>query len=776
MMNKIELLAPAGSFESLYAAVNNGADAVYLGGDRFSARAYASNFDKENIEKAVDYAHLYGLKIYVTINTLIKEVEIAEAVKYAEFLYRIGVDALLIQDLGLMRAIRKVIPDFELHASTQMTVHNLEGALFLKEQGLKRIVLSRELSLKEIKYISENLGVETEIFVHGALCVCYSGMCLMSSMIGGRSGNRGRCAQSCRLPYTLKSLNGNMEYKGYLLSPKDICSVDNVGDLIETGTSSLKIEGRMKRPEYVAGVVREYRKAIDEGKNQEGKNILLKLFNREGFSKAYFYKNEGKDMMAYKFPKNTGVLLGKAGENLEVLLQEDLALKDGIRIGEKGFVVSKIQVGGEVREKAYKGEKAILFPKQYSKGDYLYKTADSLLLKDMSQTYSNIYEKKIGLNCKVNFQVGKCLELLVLYKNKLFSVTGEAVQKAEKRPLSKERIEDALTKSGDSPFKIINVEFQTYEDGFMAISSLNESRRKIIEEIEACEINKYKRTIEIRKKETKTIFPAYDGTAPEMLFTANTKEQLAALVNGGATDIGVNIYNKKGILLEDIKGITNAGIYLKLPNIIKSEYDAVVKEIEENFPLFKGIITSNLGIIRHFKGKINLISDYKSNIFNSEAVTFLKENQVYPYLSQELNRKEIMDILDRVKGVGISVYGKTEVMVSEYCPVGSTAGGKGAGSNCSMPCVNDEFILKDRMNKDFRIFTDKFCRSYIYNSSILNLIGEINSLKEKGVTSFRFDFIDETGEDVSNILKSIDDSSYTPKGEYTKGHYKRGVE
>ncbi|MDD3225540.1 MAG: U32 family peptidase, partial [Clostridium sp.] len=260
-MRKIELLAPCGTMESLYAAVQNGADAVYLGGSKFSARAYAANFDEDNMIKAVNYCHSYGVKIYVTVNTLLKEEEIKDALMYAGFLRKIGVDALIVQDTGLIYLIRNNFPDFELHASTQMTIHNDMGAKYFIDKGFKRVVLSRELSLNEIEHISKDLKIETEIFVHGALCVSYSGQCLMSSLIGGRSGNRGRCAQSCRMPYTIEK--GSDEIKGYLLSPKDICTLPEIHNIIKTGASSLKIEGRMKRPEYVATVVRVYRDLID---------------------------------------------------------------------------------------------------------------------------------------------------------------------------------------------------------------------------------------------------------------------------------------------------------------------------------------------------------------------------------------------------------------------------------------------------------------------------------------------------------------------------------
>ena len=346
-MKKVEILAPAGSMESLIAAMNKGADAIYLGGNKFSARAYASNFDNDNMIKAVDYAHSYGAKVYVTLNTILKENEIEEAVRYVGFLYEIGVDAIIIQDLGLFKRVKEDYPDFEIHASTQMTIHNGEGALFFKEKGFHRIVLSRELSLDEIKYISKDLGIETEIFVHGALCVSYSGQCLMSSMIGGRSGNRGRCAQPCRMEYTLKGENSG-EKKAYLLSPKDTCTLDSIGDIIDSGAYSLKIEGRMKRPEYVAGVVDNYKKAVEkelyktEYNVSKGKRELLQLFNRGGFSTAYLHKNLGKDMMSFNNPRNTGLPLGRIEKNGEILLKENISIGDGFRFRETGYNINKI--------------------------------------------------------------------------------------------------------------------------------------------------------------------------------------------------------------------------------------------------------------------------------------------------------------------------------------------------------------------------------------------------------------------------------------------------
>jgi putative protease len=375
-----------------------------------------------------------------------------------------------------------------------MTVHNGEGALFLKNLGFLRIVLSRELSLEEIKYISKDLDIETEIFIHGALCISYSGQCLMSSLIGGRSGNRGRCAQPCRLPYEIINKTNRKMEKGYLLSPKDICTIENVQQYIDSGTSSLKIEGRMKRPEYVAGVVSVYRKAIDEayeslgftddslqlkdklriesGKRkvdekrnvniEEEKRKLLKLFNREGFSKAYLFGNTGREMMAYKFPKNTGIEIGKVNRDMTIELKENVSIQDGIRFGDDGFTVFKIVKGSKNVEEAFAGDRVKLKPTKYKPGDILYKTSDVKLLDALSESYRNIYGRKNNLKVKFNFKVGDQFILKTKYKDKDFIVEGEVVQKALKKPWEKSKLLISLIKQETllltlkkSPLKIL---------------------------------------------------------------------------------------------------------------------------------------------------------------------------------------------------------------------------------------------------------------------------------------------------------------------------------
>lgn len=783
-MNRIEILAPAGSMESLIAAMNKGADAVYLGGNKFSARAYASNFDNDNMIKAVDYVHSYGAKVYVTLNTILKENEIEEAVRYVGFLYEIGVDAIILQDLGLFKRIKEEFPDFEIHASTQMTIHNGEGALFFKEKGFHRIVLSRELSIDEVKYISKDLGIETEIFVHGALCISYSGQCLMSSMIGGRSGNRGRCAQPCRMEYTLKGINSG-ERKAYLLSPKDTCTIENVKDIIDSGTYSLKIEGRMKRAEYVAGVVDNYRKAVEkelyktEYNVNKGKRELLQLFNRGGFSNAYLHKNLGKDMMSFNHPRNTGVPLGKIEKSGEIILKENIALGDGFRFRDTGFNINKIIKDGLEVKEAKRGEKVKIFPKAYKIGDEIFKSLDKKLFESLEDSLKP-YNRKIDLTAKVSFKISEPLKLIVTYNDKEYTFLGEIVDKAEKKPLSKERIIEALSKSSDSVFKLNEIEFINFEYGFLRISDLNNLRREALESIQKSITKSYRRKRPEKNEKIKE--EINKKVSFDIMYQCITKEQLKAILEEGATDIIIDVFNrdKDALKIQDIINLyeeKNVNIYLKIPNIIKSEFNTVVNLIEKVKNYIKGIVTVNAGIIRKYQNELIIIGDYKLNIINSEALKFYQKEIHVPTLSLELNRKEIKTMLKGNKGniQGI-IYGKTELMISEYCPIGSTFGEKSSCKDCNLACTRDKFTLIDRMNEKFRVMTDIFCRSYILNPSPLNLIEEKEDLVSLGVNSFRVEFRDESYNEVKKVFKMIRNEEEINSKEYTKGHYRRGIE
>lgn len=783
-MEKVEILAPAGSMESLVVAINKGADAVYLGGNKFSARAYASNFDNDNMLKAVDYAHSYDVKIYVTLNTILKENEIEEAVRYVGYLYEIGVDALIIQDLGLLKRIKEDFPLMEVHASTQMTIHNGEAAVYFKDKGFHRIVLSREMTLEEIKYISKDLGIETEMFVHGAICVAYSGQCLMSSMIGGRSGNRGRCAQPCRMEYTLRGEKSG-ETKGHLLSPKDMCTIEDVEDIVETGVYSLKIEGRMKRAEYVAGVVDNYKKAVNKVlynkkyDEQAGKRQLLQLFNRSGFTNAYLKKNTGKDMMSFNSPKNSGISLGVVDKSGDIVIKEDLAVGDGIRYRDKGFTLSKIVHNGNEVKSAKRGDKVKLYPIDYKKGDELFKSLNKQLFDELEE-YLKPYTKKIPLNAVVNFAVDKPVAIKINYKGNDYEVLGEVVQKAEKRPLDQERIKEALKKSGEVAFKIENIEFENFEDGFMRVSDLNNLRRDIIEKItkEVCRSYRRKRPAKGDKSKVSS-----EKTNVEIICSCITKEQVEALIEMKIENIAVDLFSreknsvKKKDLLELAEKYKDINFYVKTSTIVKGEFNKVVNTIEEVSSYIKGIITSNVGIISKFKDKLYIIGDYKLNIVNSQSLAFYQEDVDVPTLSLELNRGEIKSLMKNANGnAAMVVYGKPELMISEYCPIGSTFGGRNKDSGCNGICSKDKFKLIDRVNEELRVMTDLYCRSYILNPVPLNIIDEIEELKGFGITTFRFDFRDETYKEVKNVISILKNGDAFDSKEYTKGHYRRGVE
>lgn len=779
-MNKIELLAPCGNMESLYAAVQNGADAVYLGGSRFSARAYAFNFDDKKIVEAVDYCHIYGVKVYVTVNTLVKDSEIKDIIEYIKFLYIIGVDALIIQDTGLAYLVRKNFPDFEIHGSTQMTIHNGEGAKYFKNLGFNRIVLSRELSLREVEYISKDLNIETEIFIHGALCICYSGQCLMSSIIGGRSGNRGRCAQPCRLPYTIFNENNNEEFKGYILSPKDICTVDNMEEIIKSGTSSLKIEGRMKRPEYVAGVVSIYRKAIDSVYNNSEFDYpseirkLKQLFNREGFSKAYMFGNVGKDMMSYSFPKNTGLFLGSVNKDFTITLEEDLSVKDGIRVNDDGFLVEKILKKGLSDESARKGDRVKLVPKSYAAFDKLYKTSDVNLLDELNYSFKDPYGKKINIDIQCKFKINEPFEITCSYEEEVFRIAGDTVQKAIKRPLERMKLEENLIKTGNTPFKIKNIDFTHYEEGFLPLSSINSARRSLIDEIVKYQCDKDKRTFHKAidfNREEKT-----HKSMEKLMVSVENLEQLKGCIEAGIKTIAINCFGKRSDI--NIENIENIEVYLKIPNIIKEEFNVICGFIDDNIHKIRGIVTANSGIMNIYEGKLSIIGDYKLNIFNKYALDFYSRDLDGTYISTELNRNEIIKIVKNSPiPCGILVYGKLELMVSEYCPIGSTLGGKCTEANCNNKCVNGEFKLKDRKGEEFIVKTDRFCRSHIYNSMSLNLISNLKDINNLGDISHRIDFIDENKEEVIKVLKAYESGKFENESEkFTRGHYKRGVE
>lgn len=536
MAKKIELLAPAGNYDAFLAAVENGADAVYLGGKLLNARQFAGNFDDEELQKAMDYAHVRGVRILLTLNTLVQDSEMPEAVEYAARAYEMGADAFIIQDMGLAANLKKAVPDIPIHASTQMTVYNLEGVRALEKTGFERVVLARELGLGEIREICRNTGLEIEVFIHGALCISYSGQCLMSSMIGGRSGNRGKCAQPCRMFYSV-ARDGKKLRSNYLLSPKDICYIDHLADLIDAGVASFKIEGRMKSPEYVATVVGTYRKYLDlleqeqrtvsgekqisiPGVSEQDRQQLLQSFNRGGFSKGYLLGKTGPEMMAYDKPKNWGTYLGTAlardssTNAVKLRLENTLGNGDGIEIWSgkayeesPGGIITKIVLdGGKQVKRANPGDTVwvSVVRGNIEKGSRVYKTSDKEMLEKAAATFAKP-SRKADIKVAFKMRTGELPELTLedFSGNVVTAEGGVFPEKAVNRPLTEDRISDQLKKMGSTPFNVIELNIDMDNGIVIPISELNNIRRK------AAELLENKRILTGRRKKGLQNDPTY---------------------------------------------------------------------------------------------------------------------------------------------------------------------------------------------------------------------------------------------------------------------------
>ena len=496
MRKRIELLAPAGSFEALKAAVANGADAVYLGGKNFGARAFAANFDHEQMKEAVRYAHLSHVRVYVTMNTLLNDIDLQNALKEVDFLYETGVDALLIQDLGLYYEVSRRYPDLELHASTQMHIHNLEGVRSAKKMGLRRIVAARETPLPLLKEMCRE-GIEIEAFVHGALCVSYSGQCLLSSSLKGRSGNKGVCAQCCRLPYGLYDEDAQKEIplkEKYLLSTHDLCELQDVPELIKAGVASLKIEGRMKKPAYVGYITRQYRQAIDAfyaGENyvpdEETLENMKVLFNR-GFTDTYLREGKAEELYAQSQPNHRGVLLGTVesvqGHRALIRLTKDLQQFDGIRFAgsEEGMILNRLYAAGKLVSSVKKGALAgIDIDFKVRKGEKVYKTSDSLL--EASVALEGVY-KRLPLDLSLQGAPGEPLTLSGSCDEVQVSVTAEAVlERSRNQQLDPQKVRSHLDHFRDTPYELRDLQLLLPEDTFLPVALLKELRRQFVEEL-----------------------------------------------------------------------------------------------------------------------------------------------------------------------------------------------------------------------------------------------------------------------------------------------------
>ncbi|MGP1570180.1 MAG: peptidase U32 family protein [Eubacteriales bacterium] len=649
-----ELLVPASGMRELFAAVENGADAVYLGGKFFNARKNAKNFDNEELEEAVKFAHAYDVKVYVTTNILLYDEELIKALEYAKFLYEIGTDALIIQDLGFAAMIKKHIPDFEIHLSTQASIYNLDGVLQAKELGFSRVVLARENTLDDIKHIALQTDVEIEVFVHGAICICYSGQCQFSNNIGGRSGNRGECAQPCRMKFNSSGQNA------HVLSPKDMSCIEYLKEISEAGVSSIKIEGRMKSAEYVAVVCKLYRKYLDKYKENgeyqvavEDMRDLAQIFNRGNFTSAYFFGNQGESFMSKKLAKHQGIYIGnaicKVSETLvDVKLENDNVLNvgDGVEFANSelsGNVLSYVKNRGKGRFRI--GD----IRGNVKCGDPLYKISDKTQMLAASESVFRVERgkglRKSKIDMKIEIKKNEFPILTASSAGKEIYVTGKTkAEHAYNLSLSSEVVEKQLAKLGTTPFELVNFSCILDDDVSLPISALNELRREAVFKLEAIKAGKrklekfYLNEIQLEKIKNsicKNEFEIYFHEVNEKSCKLCAELLMILEKNGkiSKTKLIISVWDllEKGkqveTFLSDFQN--NAQIESEIAlipyifPISTGKHDRYVrKNLSKILELAgnNGIYIGNLGALNLLKDKkIELFADYGMNIINGEA-------------------------------------------------------------------------------------------------------------------------------------------------------------
>lgn len=825
----VELLAPAGSREALVAAVENGANAIYLAGNAFGARAYASNFDREALREAIHFAHLRKVAIHVTVNTIVADEEMGPLRDYLRFLYEAGADAVLVQDLGVARVAHETVPDLPLHASTQMSVSSLEGVRALAELGFTRVVLARELSLKEIRHICAYAPVEIETFMHGALCVCYSGQCLMSSMIGGRSGNRGRCAQPCRLPYTLVNEKGQDvlgdKAGSYLLSPRDLSTIDVIPDLIEAGVSSLKIEGRMKRPEYVATVVRTYREAIDTyyaGKGyvvtQEERDDLAQIFNRD-FTTAYLEGRPGKAMMSDRRPNNRGLLIGRVtaydwdARIVTVKLSGRLGLGDQVDFWVKvgGRVTATISSlrdaeGREVEEGQAGDTVSFAIPSAVRDHDRVFKVYDARLMERAKETYaSGAPVRRIPVAIAVRAAIGEPLTVTLCDAegHRGEGRTDFIGESARKRPLSEEIIRKQVSRLGTSVYEMKSLHCDIAGEVMVPMSEINEARRKAVEALDALRLKE----IEAREHRPEPKFT--DRIArptpkkADFLVAVDTLGKAEAALSAGADGIlfGGESYEHRVIAPEEYERAwqmareAGARIDFNTPRIVHDGQQKHVERLLAAFAAFPpdAVHVHNIAMLALVRRLTDFAihADYSLISYNKQTLAFLKDYGVAgATLSPELTAKEIRQLAkESPLPLTCIVHGRLELMVSNYCVTGSFLGGCGEGP-CTQPCTRGHFALKDRKDALFPLAMDQFCHMHVLNSKVLSMMPHAMKFRAAGIETMQIEAKAMGEKEIAAIVKAYRKAMAFPEEpaeaqlswiheqegkDITRGHYFRGV-
>ncbi len=688
-MKKPEILAPVGSMASLYAAIEGGCDAVYLAGKLFGARAFADNFSDEELVFAINYAHKYGVKVYVTTNTLVYDFEVDKFMDYIEFLHRNNVDAVIVQDIGMFDLIRKTFPNLDIHISTQMHVHNTESAQLVEELGATRVVLARETPIELVKKIKDNTNIELEIFVHGALCISYSGQCLMSSLIGGRSGNRGTCAQCCRQPYELFCNDIKISEDSYLLSTRDLCTLEDVGKLIDIGVDSLKIEGRMKRPEYVYLVTSLYRKAVDSYIETGKVNVsedeiyeLKKIFNRN-YTKGFLFNTPNDKFMNTFRPNHMGVKVGNVIDvkknRVKIRLTDGVNLNDGIRFVKRGFedvgmIIQQMFQNNEKVRSAKKNEViTILSPEEVEVGAEVLKTTDYEQLKNLDALIK-ANNRKINVDVKFKALLGEKLSITVNDGINEVSMDSEyVVDKSVNRPTTKEDIEKQLLKTGNTIYNIKSLNIINDDNIFIPLKSINDLRRDVLDKLDKTRVASVKNIV---KQQYDIELPKFDKTNWKILLLDNTEKYNISMGSH---------YNE--VIIPYNKSFDDYWVRYKNPRVMEH-----LSERKGNL-----IMASELGSVYKYKFK-DIATDWSLNVTNSYSVALLHSLGVKRVcLSLEMNDYQIKTLINSYEerygkhpNVEVIVDTIPEAMVIKY----DIFNGKYDSKNT--------YYLKDKFGSKFR--------------------------------------------------------------------------
>ncbi len=784
----LEILAPAGSYDIFTADIAAGADAVYLGGDMFGARAYAGNFGKDELLKALDYAHIRGKKIYLTVNTLLKERELhGLLVDYLAPYYEAGLDAVIVQDMGVFRTVKENFPDLPIHASTQMTVTGSEGAKILERMGASRVVTARELNLAEIKKIHDTCSVEIESFVHGALCYCYSGQCLFSSMNGARSGNRGRCAQPCRMAYDVLHNNGqiiNGREEAYALSPKDMCALNILPDVAEAGVYSLKIEGRMKNVTYAAGVTAMYRKYVDmlneygkDGYKVSKRDIeeLMDMYNRGAFTSGYYNNSKGKSMMSLNRPNHMGTkaleVIGNQSGRVTFKALKDINKQDVFEIdGENSFTSGEdIKAGKQL---------VVNLPKKYNlhKGRELYRTRNGSIAARIVDDYVS-KEKKTYVNMSLFVQVGQPLKLILDTEidGTVFTVVedGNQVQPAVKQPAIQEKLAGQISKLGNTEYVAKDVYVELLGDAFVPVGELNDIKRRAVDALTKAILDNYKRTSSKRLAEAEKTVHNRETHASKSVLVKDYLKLTEALAEQDVTDIYIEYTMLRDICDEvssqaDDSVVNKKRIILALPHMLREKNNYRCKELIKD-AVSVGIDTflirnlEELGLLsevwqecgREYSAKV--VTDANLYVWNSKALKQFKDmtedlglELLRVTLPYELKKEELALIVSVDTSIELVVYGRIPLMVSEQC-VRKTYG------LCNS--ADDIIFIRDRKGQINKVksYCD-YCYSVVYSH-----LYDISCESTEGINPdvVRYEYMDDKDMDITNIID---------------GHFNVGVE